>query len=145
MDETEYKYSIVQNIFSVILALGMNIFTLFMTIRFPALPASLILSALFLCTAVMTFYLCKKFFFPLLRGETALELDKEKLQFYITNRIIYWKDVKSIDYNTLNHGGWAIVFIMKDRSENIDISTKYIAGNDKDIYNSIVKHFEKNN
>ena len=114
-------------------------------IRFPALPGSLALGALFLCTAAMAVYLCKKFFFPLVRGETALEIDKEKLQFYVTNRVIYWKDVKSIDHDTLNHGGWAIIFAFKDGSENIDISTKYVAGDDEQIYGiQNTEHFKKN-
>ncbi len=143
MTPIKYPYSIFQNCFSIILVSAMNIFILYMIIRFPALPGSLALSALFLCTATMAVYLCRKFFFPSLRGEIALELDKDKLQFFITDRTIYWKDVKSINYDVLNHGGWAIIFAFKNGSENVDISTKYIAGNNQAIYDTITEYFEK--
>jgi hypothetical protein len=143
MEPIKYPYSTFQNIFSTLLILGLNFFPFYMIVRFPALPASLFLGALLLGTVAMAVYLCKKFFFPLLRGKTALEIDKDKLQFFITNRTIYWKDVIKIDYFSLNHGGWSIKFVMRDGNEDLSISTKYVAGNDATIYDAIVEYFEK--
>ncbi len=145
MESTKYHYSILQNCFSMILALGLNGFFLYMIMRFPPIPASLFMVALFLGTAAMTIYLCRKFFWPLLTGKIALELDEDKLQFFITDRKIYWKDIKDVSYDILNHGGWAIIFSFENGSDNVNISTKYIKGSDQDIYDTIKQYFENYN
>ena len=129
--------------FAAILSLGINIFPLYGLVTLGSdYRVLLCFGLILLCTAGMLGYFCKKFLFPFLRRDTALELDEDKLQFYITNRTIYWKDIKKIDHFSLNHGGWSIDFTMKDGSDQIRISTKYIAGDNEDIYNTIVEYFE---
>jgi hypothetical protein len=91
----------------------------------------------------MFIYFFKKFFSPFLKGETALELDDKKLQYFISNKIVYWKDVEYMDYDSLKNGGISIRFSIKESSKDITISTRYVKGNDKDIYDTISEYFEK--
>jgi len=94
--------------------------------------------------AAILAYVCRKFLLPLTQGKTILELDKNKLQYAVKNDSIYWKDIDSINYVIgVKTGSWSIRFVMKDGSRDRKISTKYIAGDDKTIYNTIVDYFEK--
>jgi hypothetical protein len=76
-----------------------------------------------------------------MRGETILELDKEKLQYFPRNKVIYWKEVEDID-NVVGakSGSMSIRFLMKDGVRQ-RISTKYIAGNDQTLYDTIRTFF----
>jgi hypothetical protein len=144
MKTTKYLYSSVQNWFGAVGLIGMIIFPISMIIEFASdYGIWLFMIPFFIIMTAMAIYFCRKFFFPLLRGEIALELDEEKLQFFITKRTIYWTDIKSIDHDSLNHGGWSINFTITHTGENITISTKYVAGDDEAIYDSIVGYFEK--
>jgi len=98
----------------------------------------------FLAFSILPFYFFKKYFLPFLRAKIAMELDNEKLEYFIKNKIVYWKDVDYINSNYGGQGGGVeITFAIKQSSRNITISTRYIAGNDEDIYNRISEYFEK--
>jgi hypothetical protein len=144
MNTTKYLYSTVQSWFGAILLTGMISFPVFMIVSFASdYQIWLAMIPFIIIIGGMVVYFCRKFFFPLLRGETALELDEEKLHFFITKRIIYWSDIENIDHFWLNHGGWSINFTMTGSGKNISISTKYVAGDDEIIYNSIIEYFKK--
>jgi len=109
----------------------------------------LIFGFLFLLILARLVYLSVMYFIPCLRDKTVLELDREKLQFFIKGKLLfqiprdiaYWDDIENIDYTSvLRMGGAIISFRMKDGSV-FGINTKYIAGNDKDIYNTIIEYF----
>lgn len=88
---------------------GVIIFCLYLGLSTP--PGHnkwLYLIGLILVVCILLGYFCKKYFFTMLQGKIALELDDEKLQFYITNRIIYWKDVEEI---TKQYGKNSLYFI----------------------------------
>jgi hypothetical protein len=103
-------------------------------------------------------YLCIMYYIPCLLNKTALELDAEKLQSFITGKllfqippgIIFWKDIDDIEYVTSRGLGISfgarsvsiISFKMKDGSA-AGISTKNISGNDKEIYETVTAYFEK--
>ena len=143
MEPKKYSYSKSQNYTNIVLVLGLNTVFLYLIISSSSLLLSIAFGVLFLCMVALTVYFCRKFFFPLLRNETALELDNEKLQFYIDNKTIYWKDVESINYKELKNGDWVVTFAFKNGSANINVFQKYIAGDDKAIYNTITEYFEK--
>jgi len=85
-------------------------------------------------------WVCKKYFIPALSEKIALELNKDTLQYFISNKTIYWNDVESIDKNTGGRNGWIIIFSMLDRSRNIKIPTMFIAGNDENIFNTVCEY-----
>ncbi len=144
MELKKYQYSAGQTWFGALLCLGMICFITVMlySVRsdyhnwlYFGLPS--------LAVCGMAVYFSKKFFLPLLKGQTALELDETKLKFFISGRVIYWKDIQSIDYGAISNGGYEIRFTMIENVKDISISTKYIAGNDQDIYDTIVEYFKK--
>jgi len=89
------------------------------------------------------YYWYKKLYVHVLNGDTALELDEYKLSYYIGNKVVNWKDVASTEYYLLRGGGYSITFIMAIPTADIRINTKYIAGSDKLIYNTILEYFER--
>ena len=144
MESTKYLHSLNQTLFIAILALGMTSFAVFMLMSFAKdYHVWLILGPFFLLLAGFDVYYYRKHLSPLLKGQAAVELDKEKLQSFIANKTIYWKNVNNIEYETSVRGDWAIVFVMIDGSDDIRISTQYVAGNDQNIYDTIIEYFEK--
>ena len=143
MEPKKYPYSKSQNYTSIVLVLGLNTVFLYLIISSSNLFLSIVFGVLLLCMVALTVYICRKFFFPLLRHDTALELDNEKLQFYVDNKTIYWKDVKSINHKVQKNADWVVTFAFKNGSKDIDVFQKYIAGDDKAIYDTITEYFEK--
>jgi len=146
METKKYGYSKYQNMFAILLTSGMLAFAIYMLISMGSYyQVWLIIIPFILIILAMFAYVCKKFFFPSLRGDVALEIDKDKIQFFITKRIIYWRDVKDLYQSYFSNNGPYIMFKMKDGSKDIGISTKYIMGNNKDIYNTVIDYFNSYN
>jgi hypothetical protein len=93
-------------------------------------------------------YLASMYHIPCLQGKTALALDTDKLQLFIKGKLLlqdvrdvaYWKDIDNIAYISLRKGSPVISLTMKDGND-FAFRTKYIAGNDKEIYNTIMAFF----
>jgi hypothetical protein len=145
MEEMRYPYSSKQITFGVIGITGMIAAFIYLLIINISDKNAWIVSMIFiLMMLVMAIFYFKKFVSPLLKGTTALELDKEKLQLFVfSTKTVYWKDVQYIDYEPLKYGGYSIRFAIKDSSENRKISTKFVAGDDADIYKKVSEYFEK--
>jgi len=145
METIKYKYSAYQTWFAVIFLsclVGFCLYSEKTNNRGNSAWNPMVFFIIFL--AGMLVYTCFKFFLPLLQGKKILALDKEKLQYAVKNRTIYWKDVSRLDYNIgAQTGNWSIRFIMKDGSPDQKVSTLYIAGKDKAIYDTIADYFEK--
>ena|ERR1700722_10095996 len=145
METTQYKYSTKQVVYVLLLFLGMIGFGFYEIETDPHTDYLWkIMIPFIILFGVFLVYICYKYLLPLLRGETILELDNDKLQFRVTNLTVYWKDVASIDYSTGSRSSsWTIRFYMKDGSKTGTMSTLYIAGADMAIYNTVITYFEK--
>src|SRR6185312_2885635 len=115
MEVTKYPYSKYQTWF-VVIFISCFIIVLLCTLVYSNTKvfAAATLAAPLLMLSISLVYICRKFFFPLLRRATILELDKEKLQYFASNKIIYWKNIKLIDRTGGGgrSGGWSINFVM---------------------------------
>jgi len=109
----------------------------------------LIFGFLLLIIFVRFIYLAIMYFIPCFKDKTALELDREKLQLFIKGKLLfqvprdvaYWKDMEDIEFTSPPRGSAIISFKMKDGSV-FGFRTRYIAGNDRDIYNTIMEYFK---
>lgn len=151
MEIKQYKYSFGQMFFS-------GLLFLFATLLFYAVVinqhsdyrAWLILSFILLIIWGRFVYLASMYFIPCIQGKTALELDTDKLQFFIKGKLLlqdvrdiaYWKEIDNIAYISPQRGSPVINFTMKD-GKDFAFRTKYIAGNDKEIYDTIMEYFNK--
>ncbi|MCO5949690.1 hypothetical protein [Mucilaginibacter flavidus] len=87
---------------------------------------------------------------PFLKGKVALELDREKIQYFVkgwmqlqyTREIIFWKDIRSIEYSSLPHVGPLITFRITDGGNDASIYPNYIAFNTDELYRTILEYFE---
>lgn len=100
-------------------------------------------------------YLAIRYFIPCFNDKTALELDKDKLQLFIKGKLLfqisrnvaYWKEIEDIQFNspplwsTTSIFKAVISFKMNDGSV-FCFGTKYIAGKDREINNTIMEHFK---
>ncbi len=145
MDITKYKYSKKQTVYALLLFLGMIIFGCYFIITdAPADALWKIMIPFIVLFGAFLIYLCYKYLLPLLRGETILELDNRQLQYRVTNLTIRWKDVASISYSTGSRSSsWSISFFMKDGGKAKTMPTLYIAGDNKAIYDTVIRYFEK--
>jgi hypothetical protein len=143
MDVLKYPYSKVQIWFYSIAFIAIFIFILVVFIvDFSDHSTWPLLGGVFLVICALFAYLYRKYFRPLQNGETALELDSEKLQYFIGNKTVYWKDVLYTNFGALKNGGAEIRFALANGIEVI-IITRYVAGNDNEIYKNITAYFEK--
>jgi len=141
MTITKYKYSIKFGWFGTVFLSVVILFCFYAVITDP--PGDNIWQLMIPCimvVSIMLVYFCKICFMPALKGKTALELDKDKLQYFVSNKTIYWSDVQGIDKDTGGRNGWTIIFSMLDKSKDIKIHTNFIAGKDEDIFNTICEY-----
>ena len=88
-------------------------------------------------------------YIPCLRGETALQLDAEKLQFFVKGKfrsedikdVIYWKDVEHIKFDPFPRNTGALIRFKMASGDTFSVKTTHVAGKDQEIYNAIVKRF----
>ena len=141
MEVTKYNYSIKFGWFGTIFLSVIILFCFYAIITDPPgdniwqlmIPAIIVIGG-------MLIYWGKICFIPALKGKIALELDKDKLQYFVSNKTVYWSDVESIDKDTMPRNGWIIIFSMLDRSKDIKIPTRFIVGKDEDIYNKVCEY-----
>ncbi len=96
-------------------------------------------------------YMMIKVGIPYLKGKTALELDNEKLQYFVKEwiplqyyrEVIYWKDVQDIEFNSFSRIGQLITFRITDGGNDASIYTKYIASGNDNLGN-IIQEYLKN-
>jgi len=143
MGSKKYGYSLGRSIFALI---GCGIF-LFVLIYFIVTDHSdyqswLLWGGGIFVILVFMLYQSKKFFFPYLRNEVALELDEDKLQFFIGKKPVYWKDVNFINFYA-GQNGLEIIFSLKDDVKDVKISTMNISCNDNEIRDTIEDYFQK--
>jgi len=96
-------------------------------------------------------YMSISYYIPCFRGKTALELDDDKLQFFIKAKIplqvskelIYWNEIKNVEFvSTVRLVGSIIVFNMKDGNK-YGMPLNYIAGDGNEIYNAVLGHLKR--
>jgi hypothetical protein len=149
MEIMKYKYSTGQMLGDVIWLFYLTLF-FYMSINPNSDYKSWLIFGLVLLILLGRFiYLTVMYFIPCLKDKTALELDRDKLQLFITGKLLfqiprdvaYWKDIKEIEYTSAFRGSPVISFKMNDGSV-FGFRTAYIAGNNKDIYNTIMEYFK---
>lgn len=84
-------------------------------------------------------YIIKYRLVPAIRNYPILEVDAEKLVFYLTDRTIYWKDVVEISWYYY-HGSY-LSFEMVDGRRNLKVGVSWIAGSNDVIYNTVQEYF----
>jgi len=150
MGITKYKYSAAQMLADLFWLFSLTVVFYIILITPKADYKSwLVLSGILLVLLGRLIYLAVMYFIPCLKDKTALELDKDKLQLFITGKLLfqiprdvaYWKDIKDIEYTSLPRGSPIISFKMNDGSV-FGFRTNYIAGKNKDIYNTIMEYFK---
>ena len=152
MNSIEYKYSIkqlVRGVFalSFILLLAYSILIDDNPDEKPWLIFYSIAGIIFLRFIYLWVYV----YLPCLRGETALELDSEKLQYFIKGKfrsanikeMIFWNDVAHIKLDPFPRNTGALITFKMLNDDNFSIKTTYVAGKDREIYDNIVTCFNK--
>lgn len=95
-------------------------------------------------------YLCTYIYLPCLRGETALEVDTTKLQFFIKGKfrsreirdVIFWDEVEHIKFDPFPRNTGALIRFKMLGDATFSIKTTHIAGKDREIYDVIIKYFK---
>jgi hypothetical protein len=149
MPITKYKYNAGRMFFDTALLFILTIFICAsMSNQQPSQQSWLVLGLVLLLPAGRFIYLTITYFIPCLQNKIALQLDDEKLQLFITGKLLfqiprdraYWKDITGVDYTDPPRGSAIISFKMKDGSA-FGFRTAYIAGNSADIYNTIMQYY----
>jgi len=101
-----------------------------------------------LLLACLLFYVCNMLLLPMIQGETILEVDSEKFKYTLKDLTLYWKDIDDLDYEDIDFSRndshtFRIRFTMKESGSEKRISTWFIAGDNKEIFNSILNTFLK--
>jgi hypothetical protein len=150
MEIKKYKYSPTPMLFSLV-KIGISSILLYKVITLlPAANNWLYMGCGILIIVAWLINLLLKIGIPLFKGKEALELDDEKLQYFVkewvklqySREVIYWKDVKDIEYSSLPRVGPLITFRITDGGDDASIYPKYIAWNNDDLYKTIQEYFK---
>jgi hypothetical protein len=97
---------------------------------------------IYIMTDMLLFFMLSFFIsfviIPAFKRGAALEIDDDKLHYFMFNKTIYWKNVESL--STCNQ---AIVVKSTDGSK-AKIRTAWLKGNKQAIYDEIAAHVESN-
>ena len=107
------------------------------------LKFKLVFCLLILAPAYGVFYIFKTNLLPALQGYVALELDEEKLTFYLNGRIIYWRDVEDVSTGYW-HGSY-LSFKMRHGEPDLTVGLKWIAGTTNDILEQVQGYLDEYN
>ena len=140
MEAKVYYYSLLVGLIGAIFFGSLAIGVIYLGVTANDAKIWIVVGLLELLACTLVYYSCQICLLPAIRREIALELDDEKLQFYITDRTIYWKDVAEI-FEDFGDQSPSIRFELVDGSDDIRIGTKYIRGSNKKIYNTIQEYF----
>lgn len=91
---------------------------------------------------ILIVYFAKKCFIPAIKNEIALTLDEEKVTFHITGRVIYWKDVIEISFDSSRYSTYLSFELMPD-NKTIGLGLKWIADDNQYIYDLTLEYFEQ--
>ncbi|WP_348084104.1 hypothetical protein [Mucilaginibacter sp.] len=78
---------------------------------------------------------------PAIKNQPALLLDEEKLTFYVTGSVIYWKDVVEISFDKSRYTKYLSFDLLGDK-KNIGLGLTWVRGNNKEIYETVLAYFE---
>lgn len=144
MEIKRYPYSKTQTWFYMIVFFAVLIFLLAVFVvnfsdhsTWPLLG----IGGIFVCGTLTWLY--NKYFRHLQRGEIALELDNEKLQYFIGNKTVFWKDVLYTTNDSNPNGNSIRIRFSLEGGSDIVIDTQFVDGSDKEIYNTIMAYVEK--
>ncbi|NNU34702.1 hypothetical protein HK413_12685 [Mucilaginibacter sp. S1162] len=145
MDTKIFKYSVGQMVW------GIVVFPLLYVIMYCETITSnsdfndwLILGGITLIMGSRFIYLCVMYYIPCFQDKPALSLDEEKLQCFITGKlllqvtpdILYWKDIEEINYTYIYRKGALISFKMKTPESGI--YKKYSVTDDSGFYTTYI-------
>lgn len=152
MGSIKFKYSLMQMIRSIALLLFFALIS-YVRIAEDGLDdnGELIFDIIVVIIFVRFVYLCAYIYIPCLRGETALELDEEKLQFFVKGKfrsrdikdLILWNDVAHIKLDPFPRNTGALITFKMLSGDTFSIKTTHVAGKDREIYDAIVSCFNK--
>jgi hypothetical protein len=139
METTTFTYTKVRPILGITFFGSFTILSLILGILIQDIKFRLFLALPVACSIWAIIYSIKYRLIPAIRNYPILEVDAEKLVFYLTDRTIYWKDVVEISWY-FNKGRY-LSFEMVDRSSNLTVGVSWIAGSDDVIYNTVQQYF----
>ena len=152
MEVKKYKYSSRQLLVETARLVFFAIILYFSTATDNSVYKSWLLFGVILLLIIGRFiYLLISYYLPCLQNKTALEINAEKIQFFIKAKIplqtsrelIYWKDVRELDFVSTRLPGAIITFKMNDGSDDSSLPLKYIAGDNRDIFDTMVGYLKK--
>jgi hypothetical protein len=92
-------------------------------------------------SVMLTYNYFVKFLKPAKEGLLGLQLDNEKLEYYIEKKTVYWKEINSIEtFSSRNEKG---VNLILNAGNEVKITTSLLKGYDSDIYNDLLSYFQK--
>jgi hypothetical protein len=139
METTTFTYTKVRPILGITIFSCFAICFLVLGILIHEIKSWLFLALAIACSIWAVIYTIKYRLIPAIRNYPILEVDAEKLVFYLTDRTIYWKDVVEISWDYY-HGKY-LSFEMVDGSSNLTIGVSWIAGSNDVIYNTVQEYF----
>lgn len=96
------------------------------------IPASIIVFAI-------ARFFALNYFLPMLKRKPALLLDEEKIVSFVSDTMLYWKEIAKVDkYGTLTYTYF--LFELKN-GELIRINTKWVEGSGSIIYSNIQQFY----
>jgi hypothetical protein len=89
-------------------------------------------------TLIVLVVFCYRVLVPALNGKIIMELNDDNLNFFLSDKIVYWRNVTNI---SLLRG--YLKFEMRGRLDNVLIDMRFIRGSDMEILKTVQNYFEQ--
>ena len=146
MKSTKYSYSKVTGMLFTTVSIGIIGFSVPYMIGFinihDSINWSLILAFDALFLLLIAFVMIKNLI-PAMQNKTALEFNGEGIVSDFKNVEVKWKDIQDIELRGGKTSSLYITFKAATNYEDFRISLQLVKGNDEEVYNTVMKYFEK--
>lgn len=111
-------------------------------IDFDKIESILYIGAVEIALISFLIYFCMKCLIPALRNEVALRLDDQKLEYDVTDTVIYWRDVTEISWR-YRRFSTNLSFKMAGDGKTLDISISWLFADNRELFDTVQKYLKQ--
>ncbi len=85
---------------------------------------------------------CRKYVIPVVLGKPAIVLDREKVQYFVDDKTVYWRDVERVALWSSTRMTY-VRLTTKGTADDVKIGTRFINGTDEELLAAVQHYFQE--
>jgi len=108
----------------------------------PDVPNQVITGVFDLLVIILFGIFCRKYVIPVVQGKPAIVLDREKVQYFVDDKTVYWRDVERVALWNSSRMTY-VRLTTKGAADDVKIATRFIKGTDEEILAAVQHYFQE--